>query len=296
MKTFICNTSIILMVALTLASCNEQSVTSQSEINQVEIDSAKTSIVNISGKLFSVPSPIQTAILIKNTGSAYENTQLHDVKKAGDYASKIDMALNMGIYGTDMAYSSLFDDGQSSLRYFKAVESLSDNLEIKGAIDVSLLERLGNNVGEADSLLVLSSQFFREADLYLKDNNRVDVAALILTGGWIESAYLTTLAAKEGNQKALTRLAEQKKTIQTIQDVVRANCDVKMMDPAFMDALDSLQMSFGSLESNYEYHPPETDVANKTTTIKSKSNYAVSTEQFEELSARISNLRDIIIQ
>lgn len=296
MKIFICKISIVAIATLTLFSCDEQSVTSQTEINQVEIDSAKTTIVNISGKLFSVPSPIQTALLIKNTGSNYERDLLHSPIEVDNYATKIDMALNMGIYATDMAYASLFDDGQTALNYFKAVEKLSEKLEISGAIDVSLLKRIASNVGNADSLMVLSSRFFRDADLYLKDNNRVDVAALILAGGWVESAYLTTLAAKEGNDQALTRLAEQKSTIKTIQDVVLSNCDQKMIDQAFMLSMDSLQMSFANIESSYEYAPSETDADSKTTKIKSTSTYNVSEEQFTELVARINKLRDLIIR
>ncbi len=38
------------------------------------VDTVKTSVVNVGGELFSVPSPIQTALLIQKSGITYDKS------------------------------------------------------------------------------------------------------------------------------------------------------------------------------------------------------------------------------
>lgn len=288
--------SALCMLVLTLTSCDEQSVGGESEMQNVKIDSSRTDIVNISGNLFSIPSPIQTAILIKETDTPYNRESLSEVQNAQNYAGKNSKALNLGVYGTDMAYASLYDDGQTALRHFKAVENLANELEIKNAIDPSLIKRLGSNVGNPDSLLLLSGKFYRAADAYLKENERYDIAALILAGGWVESAHLTALAANNGNYKARQRLAAQKKSIETLCKALKELGNEKFLNSDLKANLDSLNMQFDEVTYNYTYEKPETKPEEKTTIIKSNSSYEISDEQLAAISNKIEEIRSSIIQ
>ena len=284
------------LLSILMISCDEETVSSNSDIKNVALDSTKTSFVNIAGKLFSIPSPIQTAILIKNSGIPYNREALNNPANTSNYVSKNSRALNLGIFGTDMAYSSLYDDSQQAIRYFKAVENLAEALEVKGALSPSLIKRLGTNVGNADSLLFLSGKFYEAADQYLKENERYDLAALILAGGWIEATHLTALAANTGNSEARQRLAEQKKAIGTLCDVLRSASDDAFKSGTTMVQLDSLNGIYRKVENDYTYKKPETDPERKITVITSQSSFDLTDEQLAEISKRIERIRASITQ
>ena len=284
------------VISVLMFSCDEETVSSNTDLKNVTLDSTKTSFVNIAGKLFSIPSPIQTAILIKNSDLPYNREALNNPANTSNYVSKNIRALNLGIYGTDMAYTSLYDDSQQSLRYFKAIEGLADELEIKGALSPTLIRRLGNNVGNADSLLFLSGKFYEAADQYLKDNERYDLAAYILAGGWVEATYLTSFAAKGGNADARKRLAEQKKAIGTLCEVLRSTGDDAFKSGSTMVQLDSLNGIYRQVKNEYTYNKPETNAERKVTVITSESSFDLTDQQLAEISERIQRIRASITQ
>ena len=297
MKPSIYKISLLTFIILitTLSSCDEQSVQNSSGITKVEVDSTKASLVNVAGKLFSIPSPIQTALLIKKSDAAYQREQLNDPKNSNIYSSRLKRALNLGVFGTDMAYASISDDGQAALRNFKAVENLSENLGIKAAIDADLVKRLGANTGNADSLLLLSGNFYREADNYLKENERTDIAMLVLAGGWVEATYLTAQAAKINNQMAKNRMASQTQAIHTIHEVLSDQSDPELEASNFMQKIDSLKSSFEEVEVVYEYKAPTTETLAKKTMINSTTSFVMADSLFRRITEQIEDLRTEII-
>ncbi len=283
------------IAALIISSCGERSAQKGDSVKDVKIDSTKSSIVNVSGKLFSIPSPIQTALLIKESDAPYNKDVLSNPKNADKYTAKFDRALNLGIYGADMAYTSFYEDPQESIKYFRALDLLSENLEIKGAVDAGIIKRLSSNLENPDSLLILSGKFYEAADIYLKENERADVAALILTGTWIESTMLTARAAKGDNKNAFARLAQQKKSINTICDVLASLNSDGMIPQNFIGQLDSLKSSFANVSREYEYNEPVTYADTKTTRITSTSTYEMSDSVFTDISDRLTRMRNEII-
>lgn len=158
-----------------------------SGMNEREIDVNRSNVVNVGGELFSVPSPIETALMMKESGAHFDNALMNDPEKASQYASKSKKALNLGVYGADLGYVTIYDNPTDALKYLKVVERLLDDLGVTGAFNEEILSRFSNNVGNQDSLLVLVGESFKAGDTYLKDNERNDVAGFILAGGFAGS-------------------------------------------------------------------------------------------------------------
>lgn len=277
-----------------LISCDEQGLRSGDEVTDTDIDSDKTAVVNVSGKLFSIPSPVQTAKLIQDAGVPFNRELLSDVSKMTEHRTKAAQAMNLGVYGTDMAYSSLYEDGQSALKYFKGVDRLSSAVGVRGAINPDLIKRLGSNVGNADSLLMLSGKFYREADNYLKDNDRVDIAAYVLLGGWVEATYLTAAAAAAGTEASRNRLAEQKMTVKTLREAVEQTADQTFLDGEIMERLYFLEELYVRVKTQYTFNEAKTDQEMKRTVINSTSTYEMDDELMEEIYGTLKDLRTII--
>lgn len=285
----------ILALALAaMTSCNEQRVQSGDKVQSIEVDSTKANILQVSGKLFSIPSPIQTALLIRDAKVEYRSEALANPTDLDRFQVKSSQAINLGIFGTSMAYASLYDDGQAALKYFKAVDALSNTLGISGALDGGIIKRLSANVENADSLLILSGKFYQEADNYLKENERIDIAAFVLLGGWVEATYLTGIAATDGHEAPIKRLAEQKNAVKTLIEVLSSTADSDFANSDVMAALRDLHSTYQEVHYSYTYREPLTDAEKKLTTIQSTSTYEMDDDLKEKIVAQVSALRELI--
>jgi hypothetical protein len=287
---------LLVLILFASLSCDEKSVEQATDEQKVEIDSTRAAIVNVSGKLFSIPSPVQTALLVRNSEGQYFNDSLNSPRNYSDYSTNDLKAINLGIYGTEMAYASLYGDGQRSLQYFKAIENLSGELGIKAALNPELVKRLGANANNPDSLLILSGRFYEEVDNYLKANERFDIAALVLLGGWIEANYLTSLSALKGNEAAKQRIAQQQRAAKTLQEVLNTTVGPPFTEGSVMTALDSLSQDFSGIAYSYTFVEPTTDTTRKQTTIRSKSSFDITDDELRSIADRLVFIRNEIIQ
>jgi len=252
-------------------------------------------VVSVGGALFSIPSPVQTSMLIKETGAKYNNGMLNSAKNAEKYTTKYKKALNVGVYGADVGYVTLYDNSQDALGYMKSVRKLSDELGILGAFDATTIDRFQSNLGKKDSMLAMVGNAYRASDAFLKDKDKNDVGVLILAGGWIETLYFTTtIAQSSSNPRVMERLGEQKYTLDNL---------IKALNPyrgqeeiaGLLDQLYELAYDFDAVAVEYKYVKPTTDEANKITTINSTSKVTITKEHLKSISDKIAAIRNTII-
>lgn len=281
------------IVSLFSFGCGQK--TGESTEDTGSIDSNQTQILNVNGEIFSIPSPFQTAFLIKQTGNIYSKEMLNPSKNFASYSTGFQKALNLGIYGADLGYVTLYDQTQDAIAYMQSVKRLGDDLGVTGAFDAELMNRFQNNIGKRDSLLILVSSAYRACDAYLKNNERNDISGLILVGGWIESLHFVTTSIKTKNSPELTRrIAEQKTSLQSLINLLTPYSS----QPEYSELIDNLQdlsNAFEGVEFKYVYEKSSVDVKNKTTTVNSKTNVIITPEQVESISQKVQSIRNQII-
>src|SRR5690606_31295942 len=126
--------------------------------------------------------PFQTAELIKGTGAPYNAGMLNSPNNTANYSTKFNKALNLGIYGADLGYATMYDNTTDAMSYLSSVEQLSKELDMGGAFSEDIIDRFSENMGNKDSMLVIVSDAYRNGDEYLKNNDRSQEAGLILAG------------------------------------------------------------------------------------------------------------------
>ncbi len=287
--------SMFLVVSLVVFSTGcEQPASTNTSSNATDANSVSGSgTVKLDGEIISVPSPNQLAILVKQSNVPFKEEQLHDLKKADYYLSEQKKAMNLGIYGADLAYIANFDKGQLANDYFDAVGKVAGELEVLDHIDGKLVSRLSNNISNRDSVLRLSSQFFHSADRYLKNNKRTDLAGLVLLGGWVESIHFASEAAKT-NDDVRKRIAEQKHACASLTNLLTNIGDPSL--ESLLEQMKELNNIYADFPVTYNYSKPITDAKEKTTYITSKSTVEMDMKQLEAVSNRIEAIRSIIIQ
>jgi len=284
----------MLFLSAVTVSCSDSNEEEDKEDLIDASDTIKSAVVNIGGELFSVPSPIQTAMLIQKTGITYDKSVLNIANKVNTYATDFSKAMNLGVYGADLGYVSLYSQTQDALGYLASIKQLSDKLGLSAAFEGPLMERIQKNITNKDSMSTLVGLAYRASDAYLKDNQRMDVSTLILTGGWIESMHFATMAYKAKPNEAIRyRIAEQKQALMSILKIIRTNASEEAVK--LTEQLNDLSKVYEQIQFNYKFAEPTTDTARKVTYINSTTEVVVTDEQITQICDKVAAIRTKIV-
>ncbi len=287
------------VLALLAVSCGGDPKTNTDNPEEIAEDTTtKTTtagVLNINGQLFSIPSPVQTAMLIQKTGAAYDKSIMNPASNSNQYQTDFSKALNLGIYGADLGYVSMYSKTSDALSYLAHVKKLADELGVSGAFDENTMKRINNNIGNKDSMLALVGVAYRSSDAFLKDNARNDVSGLILTGGWIESLNFAIIVNQQkANADLKRRIAEQKQSLNSIIKLL-IQFESKTEFTTLLSDLKDLAKVYDGIEFKYVYEKPVTDIAAKTTTINSRTDVNVSDDQISQIATKVKALREKLI-
>jgi hypothetical protein len=285
-----------LAVVLLLAGCVEETAnnneTPTADSTATSDEGIAGSVAKFEGEIFSIPSPIQTAILFQKANIEFDADLLNSSANKDKYVNKFQGALNMGVYGTDLAYLSVYEKSQMGLDYFTAIEGLAGQLDISSNLDPTLFDRFTNNIDNRDSLYVLNAELYKQANSYLKDNEQNETASLILAGGWIEATHISLDAALE-NEGIRNRIGEQRSALRSLVQLLSTHDDsqVKQVHQGLSDMVGI----YDNMESTYTFVKPITDEDARITYINSKSSVTVTDEMIAELKAKVGEIRGYII-
>lgn len=286
-------------VALALLGCGGGAEGTKDTSTKVDsLDTAAqqpgSGLMKIGGRLFSIPSPVQTALLIRKVGLPYDKGLPMSADAAERMATRSQQALALGVFGADLAYITVHKDQKRTLSTLEVVQKLSGKLELSNAFDQELMETFKKSIGSEDSLLRFTGMAFRMADQYLKNNNRDDVSALVLTGGWIEGMYLTLSGTTEKTDAALTnRLGEQRRTVENLIALLETT-DMEKTNGTLIAGLKDVLTAYTGVATTYEFRPPSTDAASKTTYVNSVSTVTMTPDQFKAIAEKVKALRATI--
>ncbi len=162
--------------------------------NSGDFDKAEESLKEeIKKVVYNIPSPSEIPYLLQATGADFNQKLINDKSKVDQYASRIDKAaLNLGVYAADIGYLSSYEKTQEAISYIESAKKLADGLNVVGTFDADLLKQFESNVSNKDSLASLLNRAVQKTDNYLQDDNRNKLAALVLTGSFIEGLYIST--------------------------------------------------------------------------------------------------------
>lgn len=190
------------------ATENNESTTDSSEI------ALKDEVVSAENVFIYIPSPIQTAELIKQAGAKYNRELLSNPADATIYTSTVSMALNMGIYGSDLAFAGIFNQNADVVKYMNCTRKLADGLHVTAAFSDDRQSRLENNINNRDSVLGIITDSYWDCDAMLQDNDQGHASALMIAGGWIEGLYLACRVAESTNNNEIRiRIVEQRSSL-----------------------------------------------------------------------------------
>ena len=183
---------ITVSASLILWSCGGSS--EKKEENSEDFEKAEESLKNqIQDVVYNIPSPSEIPYLLEATGAEFNQSLINNRKNAEAYATKSDKAaLNLGIYAADIGYLSSYGKTQEAIDYLNTTKTLADNLGVVGTFDVEEVKQFEENISNKDSLAAVLNRIVQKTDTYLKDDSRNRLAALVVTGSFVEGLYIST--------------------------------------------------------------------------------------------------------
>jgi hypothetical protein len=165
----------------------------------------------VNGILQQIPSPLEISSILKESGSKYEAGILNSDNNLPKYNNNFSKALNLGVYGTDLGYTNIYEQSKDGIKFLAAIKSLANDLNIGQFFDVETIGRLASNSKNLDSLLLITTQNFNSINSYLQEQSRSQISVLLLTGGWIEAMQIVCQVAEKspGNKELAEKIGEQ---------------------------------------------------------------------------------------
>lgn len=291
----------IFLAAVMFSGCASDKKRSTGEdfgLDSTEISEDLLNDIGTAKQIFySLPSPLETALLLKNAGATYNEELLNPVSNTSKYTTNRMMALNLGIYTTDLSFASLFDQTQTSIEYMNAAKQMADGLGILDAIDNTTIERLEENINNRDVIMDIISETIMSSSSFLTENERPALASIVLVGGWIEGLYIATSLVGdspiEGN-KLVERIVDQKLSFEWVLKLLEDNQDHPDVI-ALMDDINDLKATFDKITITTSKIQVVPDEESNVTVLKSESTIRITPAIFNELTDKIKALRQNFI-
>ncbi len=265
--------------------------------NSAEFADAEKSLKEeIKDIAYSIPPPSEIPYLLEASGAEYNQSLVNDRKKTDSYKAQSDKAaLNLGVYTADIGYLSSYGKTQESIDYLNACKALADDLGVSGSFDRATLQKFESNIANKDSLAALLNDAMKKTDKYLKDDNRSKLGALLVTGSFVESLYISTGIVKSYPKDILPEdkrnliltplmriIIDQKKSVSEVTKMLSAVEQTGPI-PAIVADLKSLEASYAALNI-------EEQIKNN------KANLALTDKTLADITRITEKLRSDIVQ
>ncbi len=242
---------------------------------------------------YSLPSPLETAMLIKNAGAEYNEDLMNPTSNSSKYITSKSKALNLGIYSTDLSYASLFDQSQATLDYIGVAKEMADGLNILDAIDEATVTELEEQINNRDAIIDIISETLMNSSSFLKENDLEGTASVILVGGWIEGLYIATNLVDENNlddNKLVERIVDQKLSLDIMINLLEASPEDQDAQ-AVLEDVKALKTIFDKITINQGEVTAVEDPETNVTTLKSESSIKIPSRVFTELKSKVVEIR-----
>jgi len=289
--------SLILIISSIISCNNENKDNSElTDENSYNIDSLKKVKENVVKVFYSLPSPMEMASIFTKSGVVYNSEILNPTKNIPNYVTNKSLALNLGVYGADLSFSSMFNQQQKTLEYFTALKTIATKLDIIETVSDSLIDVIENNINDNEKMMKIVSETFFSSDAFLKESNREEIATLVVIGAWVESLYIAiqlSETATSDKDKLITRIIDQRLSLETLIELTKTYITNNDIATLLID-LEKLKLTFESLVivEKKEVYDEYADIMR----VKTTTTINATPELVAQLKSTVSSIRTSYIK
>jgi hypothetical protein len=211
--------SMLVLSFISFTSCKDN--TSGKLKKKVEAEQKDTIESEIEKNVYPLPTSAQVIKMLTDLEVGYIIGIANPTDNAKKYFSSTKRAENLGIYGADLSYATLYNMQQEVINYMEAIKSLSNELNMARIYNAELYDNIKQNFDNKDELVKILTNAFNDTYAILTENDQQSLALLVVGGAWVEGMYLTTHVSEAAYQLAgiSKNLLEQKKSFELYLEI-----------------------------------------------------------------------------
>ncbi|MCX6333371.1 MAG: hypothetical protein NT092_03605 [Bacteroidia bacterium] len=232
-----------------LTGCRQKSA--KKEQKKVELEQVDTLSKKIEENVYPLPTSAEVIKMLYDLEVGYQFGITNPKENATRYISSTSRATNMGVFGADLSYCSVYNINQEVSDYLVAIRTIANELNMSQIYDETLYERIKTNFDNKDELVKILTDAFNRTYNYLSENEQQNLALLVVGGAWVEGMYLTCNISEAAYQVAgiSKNLIEQKKSFDLFMEITKPyETDPGIAD--FLKKLDPIKKVYAGLSTS----------------------------------------------
>ena len=192
--------------------------TSNDETTDETSQEVLTPVEQVQKIVYPIQTPFEITEMLNKARASYILDVTNPVENVDKYFTEKSKALNLGIYGADLSYSSTYNKVQETRNFLTCSKKLTDELGIVTPFNENLTARIEENIENKDSLYSIITDSYHDTFEYLNETEKGAISTLIIAGGWVEGIYIATQLAilSENNAEIMKGIANQRNTLITL--------------------------------------------------------------------------------
>ena len=261
----------LLVVGLTgLNSC--KSCSEQKQKQGLELEQKDSLEKEIEANVYPLPTSAEVIKMLTDLEVGFIMDITNPVENVKRYFTSSARAINLGVYGADLSYATLYNMSQDVINYMDAIRTLANDLNMSKIYNAPLYDSIKANFDDRDKLVNILTDAFNDTYLYMTENDQQNLALLVVGGAWVEGMFLTTnvTEAAYNDPNFAKVLIEQKESFELFIDITKPYLEDSMIGE-FVAKLDPIKKVYAGL----------------TTSLTSQN--------IKDITAAIANIRNQII-
>ncbi|MDX9928399.1 MAG: hypothetical protein RBS37_00935 [Bacteroidales bacterium] len=246
---------VLLLAVAGLVSCKERK---SAEQQKIEIDQRGEIEKQIEENVYPLPTSAEVIKLLTDLDVGYIIGISNPVENASGYVTSRSRAANLGVYGADLSYATLYNIQQEVTKYLGAIRTLANELNMSKIYDEKLYTDIKENFDNRDELVSILTVAFNNTYYYLNENDQQSLAILMIGGAWLEGMYITTnISESVYHVEGIVRvLLEQKESFELFLKIAEPYAEDPMVKE-FLELVGPVKNVYTGLSSSLS----EADVA-----------------------------------
>ncbi len=187
--------------------------------------------------IYPLPTSFEVTEMINDLELGYDIGVSNFTENADQYFTEEKKAINLGVYGTDLAYASTYQMKQEVMLFLETSRKLADDLGIASIYNEELISDVENSIDKKDELVDIITNSFYDIYSQLNQNGKANLAFLGVAGSWVESLFITTqVSANVYHNIGLVKIIHKQKTsLGMLMDLLNDNKGDEKIDKMIIE-------------------------------------------------------------
>lgn len=231
-----------------LTSCKNDSRKKQ---KKEEIEQGKTLEKEIEKHVYPLPTSAEIIKMLTDLEVGYQIGITNPVENVRAYYTSAKRSINLGVYGADLSYVTLYNIEQKVVDYMDGIRTLANDLNMSQVYNAALYDSIKKNFDRRDRLVGILKNAFNDTYQYMNENDEEAQALLVVGGAWVEGMYLTTHVSEAAyNVAGIAKvLIEQKNSFDLFLDLTKPYMENPMISD-FVNNLEPIKSVYAGLTTS----------------------------------------------